>query len=172
MLNALSHSYEEVRAIAIDVLLARQIGQFNEFLEDIGRTLLQRQGAWPLPVRLTGVAYPGMGTLLHPNDVSLVQEIFWDFFRQGAITLGRDANLPGWPGYRLTRFGHQITQSTPFRFHDTNTYIKMGSRPMCQMFQSRPSLISKKRLRHFTPIAFLAAQLCWALPPRQNFCVW
>ena len=125
MLNVSSHTYEEVRAIAIDVLLARQSGQFNDFLEDIGRTLLQRQGAWPLPVQLTGVAYPGMGALLHPNDVSLVQEIFWDLFRQGAITLGRDANLPGWPGYRLTRFGHQIAQSTPFRFHDTSTYIKM-----------------------------------------------
>ena len=125
MLNVSSHTYEEVRAIAIDVLLARQSGQFNDFLEDIGRTLLQRQGAWPLPVQLTGVAYPGMGALLHPNDVSLVQEIFWDLFRQAAITLGRDANLPGWPGYRLTRFGHQIAQSTPFRFHDTSTYIKM-----------------------------------------------
>jgi len=53
MLNVSSHTYEEVRAIAIDVLLARQSGQFNDFLEDIGRTLLQRQGAWPLPVQLT-----------------------------------------------------------------------------------------------------------------------
>src|SRR6266446_2283541 len=125
MFNLPRHSYEEIRGIAADVLMARESGQFNDFLEDIGRTLLQKHGAWPLPPQLTGVGYPGVGALLHPEDTPLVLEVFWDLFRQGAITLGRDANQPGWPGYRLTRFGHQIAQHTPFRFHDTTAYVTL-----------------------------------------------
>lgn len=101
MINTPKHTYEEVRGIAVDVLLARQSGQFNEFFEDIGRTLLQKHKAWPPPPQLTGVGYPGVGALLHPDDTPLILEVFWDLFRQGAITLGRDAHQPGWPGYRL-----------------------------------------------------------------------
>jgi hypothetical protein len=92
-LNLPKHSYEEIRGIAIDILLKRQSGQFNEFLEDIGRALLQKHGAWP--PRETGIAYRGVGALLHQDDTPLVLEVFWDLFRQGAITLGRDAQLPG-----------------------------------------------------------------------------
>src|ERR1700722_20095439 len=123
MSDPTSHSYEEIRGLAIDSLLTRQSGQFDEFLEDVGRTLLQKQGAGAPPQ--TGIAYRGMASLLHPDDTALVQEVFWDLFRQGAITLGRDANLPGWPGYRLSRFGKRIAQHTSFRFHDTEAYIRM-----------------------------------------------
>jgi hypothetical protein len=118
-----SHSYEEIRGVAVDVLLKRPSGQFNDFLEDIGRILLTKHGAWP--PRQTGIAYPGVAALLHQDDTPLVLEVFWDLFRQGAITLGRDANQPAWPGYRLSRFGHQIAHQALFRFHDTNAYIEM-----------------------------------------------
>ena len=107
-----NHSYEEIRGLAIDALLARTAGQFNELLEDICRTILQKYKRWPLPPQMTGIASPGAGTILHPEDTALVQEVFWDLFRQGAVTLGRDAIHPGWPAYRLTRFGHQIAQHT------------------------------------------------------------
>ncbi len=125
MLSPPSHSYEEIRGIAIDVLLNRQNGLFNEFLEDIGKILLTKHGAWPPPPSQTGIAYRGVAAHLHEDDTPLVLEVFWDLFRQGAITLGRDANQPGWPGYRLTRFGHQIAQHAPFRFHDTKAYVEM-----------------------------------------------
>jgi hypothetical protein len=42
MPNLPSHSYEEIRAIAIDVLSQRQSGQFSEFMEDIGQVFLKR----------------------------------------------------------------------------------------------------------------------------------
>ena len=119
------HSYEEIRGIAVDVLLSNQSGQFNEFLESVGRELLKKYNAWPPPPGSTGIAYPGVGAFLHPEDTSFILEVFWDLFRQGAITLGSNANQPGWPGYRLTRFGRQIAQQSPFRFHDTHTYIAL-----------------------------------------------
>jgi hypothetical protein len=125
MINPPKHSYEEVRGIAVDILLARPSGQFNDFLEGIGQTLLKKYGGWPPPPQLTGIAYPGVGALLHPEDAPLILEVFWDFFRQGAITLGHDANRPNWPWYRLTRFGHKIAHHTPFRFHDTEAYVTL-----------------------------------------------
>jgi hypothetical protein len=54
-----------------------------------------------------------------------VLEVFWDLFRQGAVTLGRDAHQMGWPWYRLSRFGQHIAQQGPFRFHDARAYIHM-----------------------------------------------
>ena len=65
-----SHSYEELRAISSAALLARPSGVFNEHLEDVGRTLLQRQGAWP-PAQ-TGAAYAGVAALLNPQDPDLI----------------------------------------------------------------------------------------------------
>jgi hypothetical protein len=119
------HSYEEVRGIAVDVLLSKQSGQFNDFLEAIGKTLLEGRNQWPPPSQYRGVAYPGVAAFMHPDDTSSILEVFWDLFRQGAITLGLDANQPGWPGYRLTRFGQQIAQQSPLRFHDTQAYIAL-----------------------------------------------
>ena len=117
------HSYEEVRSIAIDALLVRQSGTFSEHLEDVGKAILQRHGAWP-PAQ-TGVAYPGVAALLHPADPPLILEVFWDLFRQGVVTLGRTIDMPGWPGYRLTRFGQQANLQAPYRFHDTISYVAM-----------------------------------------------
>src|SRR6516165_2250471 len=120
-----SHTYEEIRAIALDVLSTRPNGQFNDFLEAIGQELLKRHGAWPLHPRHTGVAYTGVADFLHRDDPALILEVFWDFFRQGAVTLGRDAHQGGWPWYRLTRFGRHLSQQTTFRFHDTEAYIRL-----------------------------------------------
>jgi hypothetical protein len=125
MLNLPSHSYEELRSLTIDALLKRQAGLFNDLVEDIGKVLLAKHGAWPLPPGLTGIGYPGVPALLHPYDTPLISEVFWDLFRQGAVTLGRDAQHTGWPGYHLSRFGKNIAQQSPFRFHDTNEYIAM-----------------------------------------------
>lgn len=118
------HSYEEIRTLTIDALLARQMGQFNDLLEHICRTILQKHNR-SLPPTMMGIAYPGAGAILHPEDTPLVLEVFWDLFRQGAVTLGFDANHPGWPAYRLTRFAQHVAQQTPLRFHDTTAYIAL-----------------------------------------------
>jgi hypothetical protein len=122
-LAIVSHSYEEIRAVSIAALLARPSGVFNEHVEDVGRTLLQQQGAWP-PTQ-TGAAYAGVAALLHPQDPDLILEVFWDLFRQGVVTLGHSIDIPGWPGYRLTRFGRQAELQAPYRFHDTASYVAM-----------------------------------------------
>jgi hypothetical protein len=123
--NARQHSYEEVRTLVIDELLAHTCRNFDDLQEKVGQAILKQNNEWPRPPRETGIAYQGAVSYLHPNDSSTILEIFWDLFRQGVITLGTDVRNPGWPWFRLSRFGQNIKSQSAFRFHDTSSYIAM-----------------------------------------------
>ncbi len=113
------HSYEEIRDVVIDVLLKRD-PHVNQFSIVLDRVALQLEQRHPIPQRQVGVI-----DCLHKNDKALVLEVFWDLFRQGAITLGMDHVNNGWPWFRLSRFGETVLQQRPYRFHDTNSYLSM-----------------------------------------------
>jgi hypothetical protein len=123
--NARQHTYEELRTLVIDELLARTCRKFDELQEKVGQAILKQNNQWPRPPRETGIAYQGAVSYLHPYDSSTILEVFWDLFRQGVITLGKDARNPGWPWFRLSRFGENIKNQAAFRFHDTSSYIAM-----------------------------------------------
>jgi hypothetical protein len=125
MWNLPEHSYEEIRNAVVDVLLKKDpnVNQFSLVLDRTARELVQRHGG--APSLATGLAYPGAQAQLHPNDRTLLLEVFWDLFRQGFITLGLDDANAGWPWFRLSRFGQQLKEQTPYRFHDTSSYIAM-----------------------------------------------
>ena len=123
--NAKQHSYEELRALVIDELLARTCRSFDDLQEKVSQAILKRSNQWPRPPRETGIAYQGAVVYLHPDDSSTILEVFWDLFRQGVITLGMDARNPGWPWFRLSWFGENIKSQSEFRFHDTSSYIAM-----------------------------------------------
>ena len=123
--NARQHGYEELRALVIDELLASTCASFDELQERVGQAILKRNNQWPRPPGETGVMYQGAVAYLHPNDSATILEVFWDLFRQGVITLGKDARNPGWPWFRLSRFGKNIKSQSEFRFHDTSSYIAM-----------------------------------------------
>jgi hypothetical protein len=120
--NATQHTYEEIRTLVIDELVARSCRNFNELEEKVAQAILKRNHQWPMD---TGMAYPGAVSYLHPEDGSTILEVFWDLFRQGVITLGTDPRNPGWPWFRLSRFGETIMSQSQFRFHDTSSYIAM-----------------------------------------------
>lgn len=124
--NLPQHSYEEIREAVIDVMLASPsngVSQFETLLEHVGRSFGGEHNAPALP---TGMAYPGAGNQLHPNDANFVLEVVWDLFRQGVITLGLNTANPGWPFLRLSRFGKQIVQSQqPYRFHDSTSFLTL-----------------------------------------------
>jgi hypothetical protein len=121
--NAEQHSYEELRALVLDEVLAQTCRQFEELQQKVGQSILSREGRWP-PSE-TGIAYPGIAAYLHPYDSDTLLEIFWDLFRQGVITLGLNSANPGWPWFRLSRFGQTIKQQGQTRFHDTASYVSM-----------------------------------------------
>jgi hypothetical protein len=123
--NATQHGYEELRALVIDEVLARTCGTFDELQEKVGQGILRRNNRWPLLPGETGMSYRGAAAHLHPYDGLTILEVFWDLFRQGIITLGKDTSNPGWPWFRLSRFGEGVRGRTEFRFHDTTSYITM-----------------------------------------------
>ena len=57
-----------------------------------------------------GAKYP-----LEPQDKELFLELFWDFFREGVISLGLDDSNHAFPFFHLTRLGNQLAQGQEVR---------------------------------------------------------
>lgn len=120
------HTYEELRSIIVDILLKNEKvlyepDQYTHLTLGVAEILARREsrGEQRPPDPLHQIR-------LHPNDIELVRDIFWDLFRQGYITLGLDACNENWPFFRLSHFGEQTLKTqSPYRFHDTSSFIKM-----------------------------------------------
>ncbi len=118
----MSHSYEEIRAVAIDLLCGRARGrygneQFENFKANIGTVLAERRRGQ------RSARYSGDGDELSFEDDRLADEVFWDLFRQGIITLGLDRSNQGFPWFRVSSFGKKVLeQNEPYFFHDVSSY--------------------------------------------------
>jgi len=116
----MDHSYEEIRAAALDILAEREKTyyeptQYGHIERGVAEVLAKRDDSVSLDRR--GEAY------LSPTDAGLFMEVFWDLFRQGIITLGYNENNLEFPHCRLSHFGKRIlgNQDTYF-FHDVSPY--------------------------------------------------
>ena len=84
------------------------------------------QGVNEVFARRSGQAVHGTQIQGHPQDEELVRDVFWDLFRQGAITLGMNNSNPAWPWFRLSHLGSQtLASQSPWRFHDTSSYLTL-----------------------------------------------
>jgi hypothetical protein len=121
------HSYEELRGVIIDILLKREIvgyepSQYTSLVTGVAE-VLARRGAGGERIQMSSSPSE---VRLHPQDVELIRDVFWDLFRQGFITLGFNNNNPNWPWFRLSHFGEKTLQTqSPYRFHDTGSFIVM-----------------------------------------------
>jgi hypothetical protein len=123
MWNRKQHTYEEIRAVVVDILLQREavtnqpVNQWVALISGVSEVFARREGE-----RTVGHMPPQ----LHPHDAELVRDAFWDLFRQGLITLGLNDSNPEWPWFRLSHFGQQTLQShNPYRFHNTASFLVM-----------------------------------------------
>jgi hypothetical protein len=121
--NEAEHSYEQLRETVISVMLDAANNGVDRFEKLLERTALElyrqdgeSQGRQPLAQR--------SAAQLGSNDSELVLEIVWDLFRQGIVTLGKNAANPGWPWVRLSRFGECALQQTPYRVHNRAGFVK------------------------------------------------
>ncbi len=74
---------------------------------------------------------------MQDDDVELVRDVFWDLFRQGFITLGRDANTPMWPWFRISHHAHKtLATISPWRFHDRSSYLELVRREVPDLSQT------------------------------------
>ncbi len=126
MQSLTKHTYEELRAVVVDILLGRESvqyepSQYGSLVTGVAEVLARRE--IPREQHLPR-GYPE--PRLHPHDRELVRDVFWDLFRQGFITLGSDDANQEWPHFRLSYFGQRTLKTqSPYRFHDTGSFITM-----------------------------------------------
>jgi len=117
----MDYSYEEIRKAAIDLLAGREDeqyanNQYVNFRENIAQLLRKRHDG-----KLNENNEPFS---FSKEDDLYVQEVFWDLFRQGIITLGSE-NSPnqGYPWFRLSSYGKKVLDDEdPYFFHDLSSY--------------------------------------------------
>lgn len=116
-----SHSYEELRSAALDVLSGRQTflyepNQYENLIQAVGELFARRQGQ--------AIGKPNPRThRLASQDTDLLLEVFWDLFRQGIISLGKDDSNRQFPFFRLTRLGQRLVhEQEAYFFHDVSSY--------------------------------------------------
>lgn len=113
----MNHSYEELRDVAFDLLVGREIGsygisQYQNFMISVAEVLESR-------ARNQRVS----NARLSSHDSELFLELFWDLFRQGIITLGLNDSNREFPFFRVSSFGKKILEGeNPYFFHDVSTY--------------------------------------------------
>lgn len=125
------HSYEEIRDVAVDILLKREgtdhdVNQFGNLVRAVCEVFARREGDTRHPFQVA------------PNeaDEELVRDVFWDLFRQGAITLGYNNSNTNYPFFRLSHFGRAtLASQSPWRFHDTTSYLRLVAREVPDMSQ-------------------------------------
>ena len=121
--QALEHSYEEIRNVVLDILSGREdatryeVDQFEHLHIAVAAAFCKRDGnEW-----VTGPS-PSLAT----DDLELLREVFWDLFRQGIITLGRDNANRQFPFFRVSRLGQKILDAhESYFFHDVTSYEKV-----------------------------------------------
>jgi len=116
------HSYEEIRSIAIDILAGKEQVHYtpNQYVHlSIGvAEIIQKRDPC-----LGSREISGRDPRLSTNDDLLLQEVFWDLFRQGIITLGLDGSNNNFPWFRVSSFGKKILENqNPYFFHDVSSY--------------------------------------------------
>lgn len=120
----MDHSYEEIRAAALDLLSGRVRGpyeseQFTSFKANIAAVLASRSKGQ----QASGYsAYGSREELSHADD-QFADEVFWELFRQGIIILGLDRSNQGFPWFRVSSFGAKVLkQEELYFFHDLSSY--------------------------------------------------
>lgn len=115
-----NHSFEEVRAVSLDLLSgrehpSRQLTQYGDLMATVGEVFSRREhGMAPLNA---------FGAQLSPSDMDVFLEVFWSLFREGIITLGLNDSNREFPFFRVTQFGQKIAaHQQAYFFHDVSSY--------------------------------------------------
>jgi hypothetical protein len=113
------HSYEEIRSVALDILSGREqvsieASNYVNLRYVIAEVLARREGRQSEHIQLDN------------KDRDIFLEVFWDLFRQGIITLGKNDSNPQFPHFRTTKLGKQIADSqSAYFFHDVSSYERI-----------------------------------------------
>lgn len=116
------HTYEEIRLITIDILAGWESAkyepnQYEHLAIGVADIIHTRN-----PCSTSSQVHGGEPRLSN-NDDLLFQEVFWDLFRQGIITLGFNRANNNFPFFRVSSYGKKILDlKNPYFFHDVSSY--------------------------------------------------
>jgi len=84
------HSYEELRAVVIDILLGKEkikngAGNYRYLSAGVGEVLVRRGAPYTDMQQYSG------DIRMDDREVELVRDIFWDLFRQTYADISREA---------------------------------------------------------------------------------
>jgi hypothetical protein len=121
----MTHSPEEIRSAALDVLAGRvkceyELNQFAHLKIGVGKALRERDG---LPPQIP-TTYPA-DSALESQDADIFLEVFWDLFRDGIISLGCDtsASKSNFPFFSVTSRGKRVLSGENSYFlHDLTRF--------------------------------------------------
>lgn len=121
----MDHTYEELRAVALDVLAKREKtrwppDQYENLMLGVADVLYRRE------VNSQHRPQPSGGSaLLSAADRELLLEVFWGLFREGAITIGMNDSNREFPFFRVSAFGRRILEGQQaYFFHDVSSFTK------------------------------------------------
>jgi len=120
------HTFEEIRAAAIDLLAGREnattydLSQYGHLLIGVAEVFERREGTRQQPGGYH--AFPGDAQLSRA-DRELFLEVFWALFREGIITLGLNDSNREFPFFRVSEFGRRLlADQQAYFFHDVSSY--------------------------------------------------
>jgi hypothetical protein len=123
----MAHSYEELRLAVYDVLSGRihvginvniPVQDFNSLKIGVGKSLESKGLQDPRPP----YGYVA-DNALDPSDAAVVRQLFWELFRQGILTPGKDGLNDNFPYFEITDFGRRaVTGEESYFVHDVSGY--------------------------------------------------
>ena len=120
----MDHSYEEIRRAALDILAGREKVEYNNdqfvhFRNNVAYVLKKRDES--------ALGHTIEHSTFTNSDSAYFQEIFWDLFREGIITLGVEGDPHQfYPFFRLSSFGKRLIENQDaYFFHDLSSYEKV-----------------------------------------------
>lgn len=123
MTQPTNHSFEEIRAVALDLLAgrehsSRQMTQYSDLMCCVGEVFTRREHSPGRPIQSNPFA-----PQLSSADCELFLEVFWSLFREGVITLGMNDSNRQFPFFRMSEFGRRIaSHQQAYFFHDVSSY--------------------------------------------------
>ena len=119
----MNHSYEEIRDATFEVLSGRvdssySLDQYEHLKIEVGKVLDSYDKLPPKPPS----SYPADSALTE-EDAETLREVFWDLFRQGILTLGKDELNSEFPFFRITSHGKKaVSEGDTYFISDTTLF--------------------------------------------------
>ena len=122
--------YDELRAMMLKAFQAEASGrvdgggQYNFLPKRVARLAVEHNLIDVTANTDTSVVQYHPDRLLSGTDRERIRQLFWEFFVQGIVVIGRDDQNAVWPWYTITEWGKKVLEAGEVVPHDPVGYIE------------------------------------------------